>query len=430
MNENSGTARRRREAIRRLLQERTVRSQTELGRLLRAEGLDAAQPTLSRDIHELGLVKGPEGYQLPGASPVPASPEGESSVAGRRLENVLRLIRRYVLSVESAGSLVVLRTPPADAQPVALAIDGGSVEGVVGDARRRRHHLSGHPLRGEGPRDRSPPRRVAPSGGDGPAGPLRAPPSGAGPPPRLGARPLSPRCRRSRHFSPCSSCPSRAQRAIPKVFEGADTEMKNVKRARPRLLGRSRHLHHHPLAAGELRLRGRRRRGRRRPGRRDVRSRGEGVSHRRVRLPSRRREGRVRARLPLPGPQGRRDLRARLPARHVDRAPADRAQAGRDRARHRLRRARARLHRQGQRPGALRAHLPGARAGAADHRAVARVGHRLARGRDRLRGRARHPGAGDEEGPVLARPQPLASLARRRPARGSDVRARSSRCSS
>jgi len=132
MNENSGTARRRREAIRRLLQERTVRSQTELGRLLRAEGLDAAQPTLSRDIHELGLVKGPEGYQLPGASPPPASPEGESSVAGRRLENVLRLIRRYVLSVEPAGSLVVLRTPPADAQPVALAIDGGSVEGVVG----------------------------------------------------------------------------------------------------------------------------------------------------------------------------------------------------------------------------------------------------------------------------------------------------------
>ena len=131
MNENSGTARRRREAIRRLLRERTVRSQTELGRLLRAEGLDAAQPTLSRDVHELGLVKGPEGYQLPGTS-APASPEGESSVAGRRLENVLRLIRRYVLSVEPAGSLVVLRTPPADAQPVALAIDGGSVEGVVG----------------------------------------------------------------------------------------------------------------------------------------------------------------------------------------------------------------------------------------------------------------------------------------------------------
>ena len=109
-----------------------MRSQTELGRLLRAEGLDAAQPTLSRDIHELGLVKGPEGYRLPGASPAPASPEGESSVAGRRLENVLRLIRRYVLSVEPAGSLVVLRTPPAEAQPVALAIDGGSVEGVVG----------------------------------------------------------------------------------------------------------------------------------------------------------------------------------------------------------------------------------------------------------------------------------------------------------
>jgi transcriptional regulator of arginine metabolism len=106
-----------------------VRSQTELGRLLRAEGLDAAQPTLSRDIHELGLVKGPNGYMLPEAA---AAPAAEPSVPGRREEGVRRLIRQYVLSVDVAASLVVLRTPPADAQPVALAIDAASLEGVVG----------------------------------------------------------------------------------------------------------------------------------------------------------------------------------------------------------------------------------------------------------------------------------------------------------
>jgi len=132
MNDNSGAVLRRREAISRLLRERAVRSQRELRRLLKAEGVDAAQPTLSRDIHELGVVKAADGYRIPEApaGPAPASPE--PSVAGRRLEKVQRLIRQYVLAVEPAGTLVVLRTPPADAQPVALAIDGASLEGVVG----------------------------------------------------------------------------------------------------------------------------------------------------------------------------------------------------------------------------------------------------------------------------------------------------------
>ncbi len=132
MNENSGVALRRREAIRRLLGERTVRSQGELRRLLKAEGLDAAQPTLSRDIHELGLVKGADGYRVPEGSAGPAPGAPEPSVAGRRLEKLQRLMRQYVLAVEPAGTLVVLRTPPAEAQPVALALDAASPEGVIG----------------------------------------------------------------------------------------------------------------------------------------------------------------------------------------------------------------------------------------------------------------------------------------------------------
>ena len=46
-------------------------------------------------------------------------------------------------------------------------------------------------------------------------------------------------------------------------------------------------------------------------------------------------------------------------------------------------------HRQGQRSGAVRVGLSGARARSGDHRAVASVGHPLARGRDRLRGAPR-----------------------------------------
>src|SRR5262245_35162621 len=123
---------RRREAIRRLLAGGPVKSQAELRRLLRAEGLEAAQPTLSRDIHELGLVKGSDGYRLPDAVAAATDADAGPSVAGRRLEKVERLVRQFVLSIEPAGTLVVLRTPPADAQPVALAIDAASLDGVAG----------------------------------------------------------------------------------------------------------------------------------------------------------------------------------------------------------------------------------------------------------------------------------------------------------
>src|SRR5215472_2727256 len=132
MTENSGAARRRREAIRRVIAEQPVRSQKELGRLLEAKGVVAAQPTLSRDIRELGLVKGPSGYAAPESAP-PATPgAGAPSISRRRLEVAERLVQEFVLSIEVAGTLVVLKTPPADAQPVALAIDGASPPGLVG----------------------------------------------------------------------------------------------------------------------------------------------------------------------------------------------------------------------------------------------------------------------------------------------------------
>ncbi len=107
-------------------------AQGELRRLLKAEGLDAAQPTLSRDIRELGLSRARTAItpRKPPRLPAPGAPE--PSVAGRRRERLERLVRQYVLAVEPAGTLVVLRTPPADAQPVALALDAASLEGVVG----------------------------------------------------------------------------------------------------------------------------------------------------------------------------------------------------------------------------------------------------------------------------------------------------------
>ena len=132
----------------------------------------------------------------------------------------------------------------------------------------------------------------------------------------------------------------------------------------------------------------------------------------------RRRQGGVRARLRAAGDQGERALRRRLSALHRARPAADREARGREGARDRLRHDRARLHRQGQRPGPDRGDRGGARPRAEDHRAGARLADG-ARGGDRLRARARHSDQGRDRGAaVLGRRQHLGALLRGRADRG------------
>lgn len=121
----------RRDEILRLVRQQPVHSQDELLELLRGKGFAVTQPTLSRDLRELGLVKTPAGYSDPSAL----------SNAGALLDFVppgvreLRLeaaVREHVLSATIAGTLVILKTPPAGAQPVALVVDAAQIAGVVG----------------------------------------------------------------------------------------------------------------------------------------------------------------------------------------------------------------------------------------------------------------------------------------------------------
>jgi len=103
-----------------------VHSQEELARLLRRRGITVAQPTLSRDVRQLGLVKTPAGYVAPGAAPLEPVP------AAARQAKLARALRSFALAVQRAGSLVVVKTPPAAAQPVARALDEASLAEVVG----------------------------------------------------------------------------------------------------------------------------------------------------------------------------------------------------------------------------------------------------------------------------------------------------------
>jgi transcriptional regulator of arginine metabolism len=125
----SRTARKARIAA--LVSSLAIRSQTELVKLLAAEGIEVTQATLSRDLDELGAVK------LRGAdsgAPVYVIPEDGSPVRGVQggTSRLSRLLDELMVSADASGNLAVLRTPPGAAQFLASAIDRAALEEVVG----------------------------------------------------------------------------------------------------------------------------------------------------------------------------------------------------------------------------------------------------------------------------------------------------------
>ncbi len=107
--------------IRNLISDDEIASQDELRRKLFRLGHRVTQATLSRDIHELGLLKTPEGYKLP---------QGEESDLA--LPSIERLIQTFVYEVRTALNQVVIRTSAGSAQPVSAAIDAEDWDEVVG----------------------------------------------------------------------------------------------------------------------------------------------------------------------------------------------------------------------------------------------------------------------------------------------------------
>lgn len=98
-----------------------VKSQYELQERLAEAGIVVNQATLSRDVRALGLLKGKDGYELP-ATLAPVAGEAGLHVA----------IQTWLTSVELAGNLVVLKTPPGGATPLAIAIDRSGWKEAVG----------------------------------------------------------------------------------------------------------------------------------------------------------------------------------------------------------------------------------------------------------------------------------------------------------
>ena len=101
-----------------------IASQDELRRKLVRRGFDVTQATLSRDIHELRLYKGPNGYAMPNGNG--GSDEDDD------LPSIREVLAGFGLKVKQAQNQLVLVTTAGSAQPVALGIDHEDWDEVVG----------------------------------------------------------------------------------------------------------------------------------------------------------------------------------------------------------------------------------------------------------------------------------------------------------
>ena len=104
--------------ILKLIRMQPIFTQEDLAQVLKgAHGIHTTQVTLSRDMRELGLVKTADGYR----QVAPASGPEFATIASEFLWDV-----RY------AQNLVVLKTSPAHASSVAVALDQEEWPEVVG----------------------------------------------------------------------------------------------------------------------------------------------------------------------------------------------------------------------------------------------------------------------------------------------------------
>ena len=121
------TKHQRQHRITKLLESKAVGSQSHLVELLAAEGIDATQTTVSRDLEELGAVK----VRLPGGDTAYALPELPSQQVAPE-DHLRRVLGEWVVEADHSGNLVVLRTPPGSAHVVGSALDRSGLEEVVG----------------------------------------------------------------------------------------------------------------------------------------------------------------------------------------------------------------------------------------------------------------------------------------------------------
>ncbi|MFZ0639539.1 MAG: hypothetical protein WA020_17155 [Candidatus Acidiferrales bacterium] len=108
--------------ILKLVGDEPVANQDDLRRRLGHMGVRVTQATLSRDLRELKLVKTADGYRPLGVATEDSAP----------VPQLGRALREFLVEIRPAQNMLVLKTPPGGAQPLAAAVDGEHWKEVAG----------------------------------------------------------------------------------------------------------------------------------------------------------------------------------------------------------------------------------------------------------------------------------------------------------
>jgi transcriptional regulator of arginine metabolism len=108
--------------ILRLVSSERISNQEDLRRRLAQQRMRVTQATLSRDLQELKLIKTRDGYRASSAMPEESAP----------VPPLTRALREFLLDIRPAENLLVLKTPPSGAQPLAAALDGAKFPEIAG----------------------------------------------------------------------------------------------------------------------------------------------------------------------------------------------------------------------------------------------------------------------------------------------------------
>lgn len=108
-----------------LISDYDVETQEELANLLIKNGFAVTQATVSRDIRELNLTKvsiknGKQKYTVPNSAPMVLS------------SKYMRVLNDGVLSIETAGNIMVIKTVSGMAMAVGAAVDAINIKEIVG----------------------------------------------------------------------------------------------------------------------------------------------------------------------------------------------------------------------------------------------------------------------------------------------------------
>ena len=114
----------RQEMIKDWITQGSIHSQIEIVDRLKNSGFDVTQATVSRDLEDIGAVRGRD------AQGDPNYRINQESI-DEPLIKVSRLISDLLVDVKSSGNLTVLRTPPGGAQLLASALDRASRAGTI-----------------------------------------------------------------------------------------------------------------------------------------------------------------------------------------------------------------------------------------------------------------------------------------------------------